>query len=225
MRLKPMSEKSPLEASPQRGWRGMMKRVVDMVCAGAVLAAVSPVLAVTALLIRMMMGGPVLFRQVRPGRYERPFTLLKFRTMNDARDSEGHLLGDRERLTRLGQYLRACSLDELPQLWNVLRGDMSLVGPRPLLMEYLEYYTAEQARRHEAMPGVTGWAQIKGRNALSWEEKFALDVWYVDNWSLALDLRILLTTIGRVLRRQGITEQGNATMSKFDGNKLNSVNQ
>jgi lipopolysaccharide/colanic/teichoic acid biosynthesis glycosyltransferase len=220
-----MSEKSPLEASPQRGWRGMMKRVVDMVCAGAVLAAVSPVLAVTALLIRMMMGGPVLFRQVRPGRYERPFTLLKFRTMNDARDSEGHLLGDRERLTRLGQYLRACSLDELPQLWNVLRGDMSLVGPRPLLMEYLEYYTAEQARRHEAMPGVTGWAQIKGRNALSWEEKFALDVWYVDNWSLALDLRILLTTIGRVLRRQGITEQGNATMSKFDGNKLNSVNQ
>jgi lipopolysaccharide/colanic/teichoic acid biosynthesis glycosyltransferase len=203
----------------------MMKRVVDMVCAGAVLAAVSPVLAVTALLIRMMMGGPVLFRQVRPGRYERPFTLLKFRTMNDARDSEGHLLGDRERLTRLGQYLRACSLDELPQLWNVLRGDMSLVGPRPLLMEYLEYYTAEQARRHEAMPGVTGWAQIKGRNALSWEEKFALDVWYVDNWSLALDLRILLTTIGRVLRRQGITEQGNATMSKFDGNKLNSVNQ
>jgi len=220
-----MSEKSPLEASPQRGWRGMMKRVVDMVCAGAVLAAVSPVLAVTALLIRMMMGGPVLFRQVRPGRYERPFTLLKFRTMNDARDSEGHLLGDRERLTRLGQYLRACSLDELPQLWNVLRGDMSLVGPRPLLMEYLEYYTAEQARRHEAMPGVTGWAQIKGRNALSWEEKFALDVWYVDNWSLALDLRILLTTIGRVLRRQGITEQGNATMSKFDGDKLNSVNQ
>jgi len=220
-----MSEKSPLEASPQRGWRGMMKRVVDMVCAGAVLAAVSPVLAVTALLIRMMMGGPVLFRQVRPGRYERQFTLLKFRTMNDARDSEGHLLGDRERLTRLGQYLRACSLDELPQLWNVLRGDMSLVGPRPLLMEYLEYYTAEQARRHEAMPGVTGWAQIKGRNALSWEEKFALDVWYVDNWSLALDLRILLTTIGRVLRRQGITEQGNATMSKFDGNKLNSVNQ
>lgn len=210
---------------PQRGWRWMVKRVVDMLCAATGLAVLSPVLALTALLIRMTMGGPVLFRQVRPGRYGRPFTLLKFRTMSDARDSEGHLLGDRERLTRLGRYLRACSLDEFPQLWNVLRGDMSLVGPRPLLAEYLERYTPEQARRHEAMPGVTGWAQIKGRNALSWEEKFALDVWYVDNWSLALDLRILLTTIGRVLRRQGITEQGNATMSKFEGNKLNSVNQ
>jgi lipopolysaccharide/colanic/teichoic acid biosynthesis glycosyltransferase len=210
---------------PQRGCGGMVKRVVDVMCAGAGLVVVSPVLALTALLIRMTMGGPVFFKQIRPGRYGRAFTMLKFRTMNDARDSEGHLLGDRERLTKLGCVLRACSVDELPQLWNVVRGEMSLVGPRPLLMEYLSRYTPEQARRHEVLPGVTGWAQMNGRNALSWQEKFSMDIWYVDNWSLALDLRILFSTMLRVLRRDGISQSGQATMSEFLGNEHESVKQ
>lgn len=161
------------------------------------------------------MGGPVLFRQIRPGRYARPFTLLKFRTMSERRDANGDLLPDADRLTRVGRLLRASSLDELPQLWNVLRGDISLVGPRPLLMEYLPRYSPEQARRHEVMSGITGWAQINGRNELTWEEKFALDTWYVDNWSLNLDLRILLLTFKYSLRRKGIFSSGHVTMPQF----------
>ena len=216
----------PMERrGPQWGWRGMVKRVTDLVFAGAGLAALSPVLALMALLIRMTMGGPVLFRQVRPGRYGRSFTLLKLRTMSDAKDSEGRLLEDGVRLTKLGQCLRACSVDELPQLWNVVRGEMSLVGPRPLLMEYLGRYTSEQARRHEVMPGITGWAQINGRNALSWQEKFALDTWYVEHWGLGLDLRILFSTVFCALRSDGISQSGQATMSKFLGNAHDPVKQ
>ena len=183
------------------------------------LVVVSPILAGTALLIRVMIGSPVLFRQKRPGRFGRPFTVYKFRTMSLATDESGKLLPDSERLTRLGKWIRATSLDELPQLWNVLRGDVSLVGPRPLLMEYLPRYSAEQARRHDVMPGITGWAQINGRNALTWEEKFALDTWYVDNWSLGLDLRILLLTFKRVLMRDGISNNQHATMPEFLGDK------
>jgi lipopolysaccharide/colanic/teichoic acid biosynthesis glycosyltransferase len=160
----------------------------------------------------------VLFRQVRPGLYGRPFTLLKFRTMTDARGSDGALLADGQRLTRFGAALRRSSLDELLQLWNVLRGDMSLVGPRPLLMEYLPLYNAQQARRHEVRPGITGWAQVQGRNALSWDERFALDLWYVENRSLLLDLRILALTAGRVLSRRGVSQQGHATVEYFRGN-------
>ena len=163
------------------------------------------------------MGCPVLFRQQRPGRHARPFLLLKFRTMLDGRDSEGKLLSDEERLTRVGRFLRATSLDELPQLWNVLRGDISLVGPRPLLMDYLPRYSPEQARRHEVMPGITGWAQINGRNALTWEDKFKLDVWYVDNWNLGLDVLILFRTVASVLQRKGISSEGHVTMPGFQG--------
>jgi lipopolysaccharide/colanic/teichoic acid biosynthesis glycosyltransferase len=163
------------------------------------------------------MRGPVLFRQIRPGKYAQPFTLLKFRTMTVARDIHGQLLPDGERITRLGRFLRACSLDELPQLWNVLRGDMSLVGPRPLLMQYLARYTPEQLRRHQVSPGITGWAQVNGRNALSWDEKFAMDTWYVDHWNLLLDARILAITLRKVLTRQGISNQNHATMPEFMG--------
>jgi len=165
------------------------------------------------------MGSPILFRQQRPGRFAKPFWLLKFRTMSEQREASGDLLPDAVRLTRVGRLLRAISLDELPQLWNVLRGDISLVGPRPLLMDYLPRYSPEQARRHDVMPGITGWAQINGRNALTWEEKFALDNWYVNNWGLALDLRILLLTLIRVLKRDGITPAGHATMPEFTGFK------
>jgi sugar transferase EpsL len=164
------------------------------------------------------MGHPILFRQQRPGRFAKPFWLLKFRTMSDGRDVKGNLLPDADRLTRVGRLLRATSLDELPQLWNVLYGDISLVGPRPLLMEYLPRYSLEQARRHDVMPGITGWAQIHGRNALAWQEKFALDIWYVDNWSLMLDCSILARTLWRVLKRSGISSQGHSTMPKFYGN-------
>lgn len=182
---------------------------------GLVVAA--PLLAVVALLVRLSMGSPVLFRQERPGRLGRPFELVKFRTMRDAADADGRLLPDEARLTRVGSFLRATSLDELPQLWNVVRGELSLVGPRPLLMRYMPRYTAEQARRHQVLPGLTGWAQVNGRNAISWEEKFALDVWYVDHWSLALDLRIVAMTAIRVLRRSGISRKGHATMPEFMG--------
>jgi lipopolysaccharide/colanic/teichoic acid biosynthesis glycosyltransferase len=195
----------------------MIKRIVDVLAASFGLLLLSPLLVVVILLIRWHLGAPVFFRQLRPGLHGRPFQMIKFRTMQDATDANGDLLPDALRMTRLGSLLRSTSLDELPELWNVLKGDMSLVGPRPLLMEYLPLYSAEQARRHEVRPGVTGWAQVNGRNALSWDEKFRLDVWYVDNRSLWLDIRILFMTIKKVLVRDGISAQGEATMHKFTG--------
>lgn len=194
-----------------------MKRLFDLVLGIAGAIMVLPVIIVVALLVRLDVGTPVLFRQFRPGRGGMPFELVKFRTMRDARDVHGVTLSDGQRLTRIGSFLRRTSLDELPELWNVIRGDMSLVGPRPLLMEYLPLYTKEQARRHEVRPGLTGWAQIHGRNAISWEEKFELDVWYVENRSFWLDLRILLMTVGAVLGRRGISAAGEATMPRFTG--------
>jgi lipopolysaccharide/colanic/teichoic acid biosynthesis glycosyltransferase len=170
-----------------------------------------------AILVRMVHGAPVLFRQMRPGYHGKPFYIYKFRTMSDARDGRGSLLPDAQRLTRLGRFLRSTSLDELPELFNVLRGEMSLVGPRPLLMQYLDRYTPEQARRHDVLPGITGWAQVNGRNALTWEDKFRLDVWYVDHWSPGLDLRIILITLGKVLKREGISQPGHATAEEFMG--------
>ena len=195
----------------------MIKRLLDIVLAFIALALLLPVIALLALLLRVRLGSPVLFRQTRPGRHGLPFEMVKFRTMLDAVDARGNPLPDDQRLTRLGSFLRSTSLDELPELWNVLKGDMSLVGPRPLLMEYLPLYSPEQARRHEVRPGVTGWAQVNGRNALSWDEKFKLDVWYVDNQSLWLDIRILFLTVKKVLVREGISADGEATMSKFKG--------
>lgn len=194
-----------------------MKRLFDVICAAAALILLSPVLVVVAWLIRRQMGSPVLFRQMRPGLKGTPFLMVKFRTMRDARDANGVELPDSERLTRLGQFLRASSLDELPELWNVLKGDMSLVGPRPLLMEYLPLYSPRESRRHDVRPGVTGWAQVNGRNSLSWQQKFEMDVWYVDNRSFWLDLRILWMTVKKVLVRDGISAQGQATMEKFRG--------
>ena len=193
------------------------KRAIDRTLAGALLVTLSPVMAATALAIRVSMGSPVLFRQQRPGLRGRPFELVKFRTMIDARDASGAPLPDGRRLTRVGQLIRSTSLDELPQLWNVVRGEMSLVGPRPLLMEYLSRYTSEQARRHDVLPGITGWTQINGRNALQWEAKFALDVWYVDHWSLLLDAKILALTAARLVDRSGISQEGHATMPVFMG--------
>lgn len=195
-----------------------MKRIVDILGAGLGLLLLSPVLAIVAYKIRRDMGSPVLFRQTRPGLHGKPFQMVKFRTMRNATDAEGKPLPDAERLTKLGQFLRSSSLDELPELWNVLKGEMSLVGPRPLLMEYMPLYSVEQARRHEVRPGVSGWAQVNGRNAISWDEKFALDVWYVDNRSLWLDLKIIWLTIRRVIKRDGISAAGEATMPKFAGN-------
>jgi len=197
-----------------------MKRSLDIVAAVVGLVVLSPLIASLALLIRQQMGSPVLFRQRRPGIHGQPFKMIKFRTMRDSVDKNGRLLPDSERLTPLGRWLRTTSLDELPELWNVLKGEMSLVGPRPLLMEYLPLYTAEQARRHEVRPGITGWAQVNGRNALSWEEKFALDVWYVDKQSLWLDLKIIGMTIWKVLRREGIAASGEATMPRFTGSQV-----
>jgi len=195
-----------------------MKRIFDILGASFGLLLLSPVLAIVAYKIRREKGAPVLFRQTRPGLRGKPFQMIKFRTMRNASDADGRPLPDAERLTKLGQFLRASSLDELPELWNVLKGDMSLVGPRPLLMEYLPLYSPRQARRHEVRPGVTGWAQVNGRNAISWDEKFALDVWYVDNRSLWLDLKIIWFTIRKVIKRDGISAAGEATMSKFTGN-------
>lgn len=206
-----------MHAARQRGWRLRLKKTVDRTAAATALAVSAPLLGAIALAIRWTMGEPVLFRQVRPGLHGRPFALLKFRTMREASDAAGQPLPDEDRMTHVGRWLRATSLDELPQLWNVLRGDLSLVGPRPLLLEYLPRYTAEQARRHDVLPGITGWAQVNGRNAISWEQKFALDVWYVDHWSLALDLRILALTAARVLRRRDVSQPGHATMPKFLG--------
>ncbi len=196
----------------------IVKRCIDILVAALVLLLLAPLLACVALVVRLQMGSPVLFRQVRPGYKAKPFTLLKFRTMNSVGDEQGSLLPDEERLTKLGALLRRYSVDELPQLWNVLKGEMSLVGPRPLLMQYLERYTPEQARRHEVKPGVTGWAQVNGRNALSWEERFQLDVWYVDHWSLWLDVKIIMKTIRKVFLREGISQSGHVTMPEFTGN-------
>lgn len=194
-----------------------MKRLADICGALAGLGLLLPVFLVLMVLIRRDMGSPVFFRQTRPGRDGRPFQMIKFRTMRDAVGSDGRPLADAERLTPLGRRLRASSLDELPELWNVLRGEMSLVGPRPLLMEYLPLYSPVQARRHEVRPGITGWAQVNGRNAISWEEKFALDVWYVDNRSALLDLKILWRTVAKVIARDGISAEGEATMPRFTG--------
>lgn len=197
----------------------LRKRLFDLFLAALGVVILSPVLLLIALLVRIYHGSPVLFTQQRPGFKGRPFFIYKFRTMTDARDAEGRLLPDAQRLTRLGRFLRASSLDELPELFNVLRGEMSLVGPRPLLMQYLDRYTPEQARRHEVLPGITGWAQVNGRNALSWEDKFRLDVWYVDHWSLWLDVKILLLTLWKVLKREGISQPGHATAEEFMGSK------
>ena len=198
-------------------YRRFGKRLLDVTLALAALVFLLPFIGLIALLVRTQLGTPVLFRQQRPGLRGRPFTLYKFRTMTDARDAEGALLPDAERLTPFGRFLRSASLDELPDLFNVLKGEMSLVGPRPLLMEYLPRYTPEQQRRHEVRPGLTGWAQVNGRNALSWEEKFALDVWYVEHCSFWLDLKILWRTLVKVIRREGISSEGHATASKFMG--------
>lgn len=195
----------------------MMKRLFDGLFAATALLALSPLLLAIAILICFSLGSPVLFFQLRPGLHGRPFRMVKFRTMSDRRDGSGELLPDAERLTRLGRFLRSTSLDELPELWNVLKGDMSMVGPRPLLMEYLPLYTPQQARRHEVRPGVTGWAQMNGRNALSWEEKFELDVWYVNNRSLWLDVKIIFLTVRKVLMRDGVSADGEATMPRFNG--------
>lgn len=201
----------------QSGFPALLKSVLDRTCAAAALLVTLVPMVIIALCIRVTMGSPVFFRQHRAGRHGRLFNLWKFRTMRDARDASGELLSDRERLTRLGRILRSTSLDELPQFWNVLRGDLSLVGPRPLLPSYLNLYSPEQNRRHDVMPGITGWVQVNGRNALDWERKFALDVWYVDHWSLLLDLRILAKTAACVLFRTGISYQGDATMPLFTG--------
>jgi lipopolysaccharide/colanic/teichoic acid biosynthesis glycosyltransferase len=196
-----------------------MKRLFDSVVALLLLGLLWPVLLLVAALVRWRLGSPVLFRQVRPGLNGEPFEMLKFRTMRDALGADGESLPDEQRLNSFGRFLRASSLDELPELWNVLKGDMSLVGPRPLLMEYLPLYSPEQARRHEVRPGITGWAQVNGRNAISWDEKFKLDVWYRDHYNLWIDIKILWLTVKKVLVRDGISALGEATMSKFTGNK------
>ncbi len=190
---------------------------MDVTGASAALIGLAPLMVVIAAAVRVLLGRPVLFRQRRPGIAGMPFDMFKFRTMTNETDKHGKLLPDTDRLTRFGRFLRSTSLDELPELLNVLRGEMSLVGPRPLLLEYLDRYTPEQARRHEVKPGITGWAQINGRNAISWEEKFKLDVWYVDNWSIGLDIRILLWTVWKVLRREQVSAASHATMPKFEG--------
>jgi lipopolysaccharide/colanic/teichoic acid biosynthesis glycosyltransferase len=195
----------------------MLKRSFDVVIAVLALAVLALPACVIGVLVMANLGRPVLFAQTRPGLHGRPFRMIKFRTMRDQRDAKGELLPDAERLTGFGRFLRSTSLDELPELWNVVVGDMSLVGPRPLLMEYLPLYSPQQARRHEVRPGVTGWAQVNGRNAISWEDKFRLDVWYVDNQSLSLDLKILWLTLVRVLARDGISAAGEATMPRFNG--------
>lgn len=200
-----------------------MNRIVDLVVAGTALLILSPVMAVVALLVRAKLGSPVLFRQVRPGLHGHPFTILKFRTMRDAHDADGRPLPDEQRLTGFGKWLRSTSLDELPELWNVLRGDMSLVGPRPLLMRYLPLYTPDQMRRHDVRPGLTGWAQVNGRNAIDWDDKFRLDTWYVDHRGFWLDLRILLLTAKSVLGRTGIAHAESASMPEFTGSRSSAM--
>ena len=196
-----------------------MKRLFDVVVSACALLVLALPLLVVIGMVRRKLGSPVFFAQVRPGMHGKPFKMVKFRSMTSERGTDGELLPDAERLTPFGRFLRSTSLDELPELWNVLKGDMSLVGPRPLLMEYLPLYSPEQARRHEVRPGITGWAQVNGRNAISWEDKFKLDVWYVDHCSLWLDIRILWLTVKKVLVREGISAAGEATMGKFTGSK------
>ena len=196
-----------------------MKRLFDLVFSLILLLLLSPVMLGVSVCILLVMGRPIFFRQERPGRQGKLFAMLKFRTMSDRRDPSGDLLPDSERLGRLGRFLRSSSLDELPELINVIRGDMSLVGPRPLLPEYLPLYDEQQARRHDVRPGITGWAQVKGRNTLSWQKKFELDVWYVDHQSMVLDLRILVMTLGQVFKTSDVSQEGHATMSKFTGNE------
>jgi lipopolysaccharide/colanic/teichoic acid biosynthesis glycosyltransferase len=198
-------------------YRRYGKRLLDLALTIPVLVVLAPMLLLVALLVRIKLGAPVLFRQQRTGLHGQPFAILKFRTMTDARDDQGHLLPDAERLPPFGQFLRSTSLDELPELMNVLRGEMGLVGPRPLIRVYLSRYTPEQMRRHEVRPGITGWAQVNGRNGLTWEQKFALDVWYIDHVSLWLDIKILFLTIWKIVRREGISQQGQATMEEFRG--------
>jgi lipopolysaccharide/colanic/teichoic acid biosynthesis glycosyltransferase len=196
-----------------------VKRAIDVAAAAAGIVMLAPLIAATALAVRVKLGSPVLFRQQRPGLGAAPFTLVKLRTMREPSATDGGGPDDAERMTALGRFLRSSSLDELPTLWNVLRGDMSLVGPRPLLMEYLPLYTRDQARRHEVRPGITGWAQVNGRNNTTWAQRLALDVWYVENRSLRLDLRILWLTVRKVLAREGINQPGQATMDRFSGNR------
>lgn len=198
-----------------------IKRLFDILVSGLVLLVLSPLIILISLCVLIYHGKPILFHQIRPGYGGKPFKIYKFRTMTDKRDNTGVLLPDAERLTRLGKFLRATSLDELPEFFNVLRGEMSLVGPRPLLMQYLDRYTPEQARRHAVLPGITGWAQVNGRNALTWEDKFRLDVWYVDHWSFSLDVRILFLTLWKALMREGINQPGQATAEEFMGTKSN----
>lgn len=197
----------------------MIKRLFDVQVALVTLILLAPVIIIVSWKIRANLGSPVLFRQTRPGKDGTPFEMIKFRTMRDAYDDRGTPLPDKQRMTPLGNFLRSTSLDELPELWNVVKGDMSLVGPRPLLMEYLPLYNKEQCRRHELRPGVTGWAQVNGRNSLTWDEKFKLDVWYVDNQSFWLDIKILFLTVKKVLVRDGISAEGEATMTRFEGNE------
>lgn len=198
-------------------YRAFGKRFLDLVLSAFALILFSPVLVLVAALVRIKLGSPIVFRQLRAGANGQSFTLFKFRTMTDARDATDELLPDSERLTRFGRFLRASSLDELPELINVLKGDMSLVGPRPLLMKYLELYTPEQFRRHDALPGITGWAQINGRNTVTWEQKFEMDVWYVDNRSFLLDLKIIALTIVKIALREGVSQAGHATAQEFKG--------
>ena len=195
----------------------MLKRLLDIVIASSALVLLSPVYAFVAYKVRKNLGSPVLFRQVRPGLNGKPFEMIKFRSMKDAVDAQGNPLPDRERLTPFGQMLRSSSLDEMPELWNVIKGEMSIVGPRPLLMEYLPLYNEQQAKRHNVRPGITGYAQVNGRNAISWEKKFELDTWYVENRSLWLDFKIMLKTVQKVLSKDDISAEGEATMSKFTG--------
>lgn len=197
----------------------IMKRGFDLIVAMMVLFLAWPIILITAVLVRVNLGSPVLFRQQRPGLHGRPFYIYKFRTMSQARDESGELISDANRMTALGSLMRKFSLDELPQLLNVLKGELTLVGPRPLLMEYLPLYSAEQARRHDVRPGITGWAQVNGRNAISWEDKFQYDVWYVDHQSFWLDIKILWLTVLKVVRPEGISQAGHATMEKFRGNR------
>ncbi|WP_168407722.1 sugar transferase [Acinetobacter indicus] len=199
-----------------------MKRLLDIIIASIALILLSPLYAFVAYKVKKNLGSPVLFRQVRPGLHGKPFEMIKFRTMKDAVDEQGNPLPDSERLTPFGQMLRSTSLDEMPELWNVIKGDMSIVGPRPLLMEYLPLYNEEQAKRHLVRPGMTGHAQVNGRNAISWEEKFKLDTWYVENQSVWLDFKIMLKTVKKVLAKDDINEAGEATMSKFTGSEKDS---
>jgi lipopolysaccharide/colanic/teichoic acid biosynthesis glycosyltransferase len=195
----------------------LIKGILDQLIAGIMLISLMPLLLIMSILIYFYLGNPVIFKQLRPGENGKIFSFYKFRSMTYEKDVNDNLLPDEKRLTKFGQYLRKSSLDELPQLWNVLKGDMSFVGPRPLLVEYLELYTPEQARRHQVKPGITGWAQINGRNAITWEEKFKLDVWYIDHWSLWLDLKILFLTVVKVFKREGISQKSHVTMRKFEG--------